>query len=408
MEARAALSSALAPSAGCGQRSRGTVIHGPASARSRPDVPQEAREHQRRHTRVQLHAGSEKICPMGGADVRVRRVGFRSATDAELAALHAVEAPIEIERGSRRMPQRLENYIAFTRNLPSQFDGRAWLAECPEGAPVAAAFCWSNAAGDPRVMECDVLVRREWRRQGIGSELFARICDVTADDGRSLLTWSTFGEVAAGDAFSKRVAGQVARVNRTSELTLADVDWTIVEQWASAERARGRGYRLETIDGPFPEHLRVDAATFHHIMQTAPRDDLDVSDERRDASDIAELDRALLEAGRTRWTVLVRDRTDACVGGTQVILDPTEPTVVLQQNTGVDPAHRGLGLAKWLKATMLERIRGEKPDVERVRTENAFSNEPMLAINDALGFEVVATRTDWQADVVEARNAATK
>lgn len=28
----------------------------------------------------------------------------------------------------------------------------------------------------------------------------------------------------------------------------------------------------------FPEQLRAGAATFHHIMQTAPREDLDVGD----------------------------------------------------------------------------------------------------------------------------------
>jgi hypothetical protein len=48
---------------------------------------------------------------------------------------------------------------------------------------------------------------------------------------------------------------------------------------------------------------------------------------------------------------------------------------------------------------MLERIRDERPEVRRVRTGNAFSNAPMLAINDALGFMVVSTRTEWQAEV---------
>ena len=124
-------------------------------------------------------------------DVRIRRVGFRAGTDAELSALHAAEAPIQAERGSDRMPQAIESYIAFARNLPSQFDDHALLAETANSAPVAAGFCWSNSAGDPRVMECDVLVLRDRRREGIGSQLFARICDQTASSGRSLLTWST-------------------------------------------------------------------------------------------------------------------------------------------------------------------------------------------------------------------------
>jgi mycothiol synthase len=339
-------------------------------------------------------------------EVRIRRVGFRSGTDAELTALHAVEMPVAAERGTFRMPQPVESYIAFARNLPSQFDDRAWLAETTEGTPVASGFSWSDAAGDPRVMECDLFVRRDRRREGIGSRLFSRLRDEAEGEGRSLLIWSTFDTVPAGEAFSRRVCARVARVNRTSELRLGDVEWPKVAGWVRAGRAREHGYRLEMIDGAFPEHLRADAATFNHIMQTAPRDRLDVADVLLEADHVAELDRALLEAGRMRWTALVRDATGACVGGTEVTFEPQAPTIVLQQNTGIDPAHRGLGLAKWAKAAMLERIRDERPEAQSVRADNAFSNAPMLAINDSLGFNVVTTWTEWQVKVSEAGHSA--
>jgi mycothiol synthase len=339
------------------------------------------------------------------ASIAVRRVEFRTGTDAELTALHAVEVPIQSERGSNRMPQPLESYIAFARRLPSQFDDHTWLAEATDGRPVAVGYCWSNAAGDPRVMECDVLVHRERRRKGIGSRLFDEICDVTGKEGRSLLTWSTFDAVPAGAVFSRRLGARVARITRTSELRLADVDWAMVENWAQGGPGRASGYRLEMIDGPFPERLRGDAATFHHIMQTAPRDDLDAVDVLLDVGHIAELDQALLEAGRMRWTVLVRDSVGACVGGTEVTFESWEPTVVLQQNTGIDPKHRGLGLAKWAKATMLKRIRHERPEVTRIRTGNAFSNAPMLAINDSLGFKAIRAQTEWQVNVSDARRS---
>jgi GNAT superfamily N-acetyltransferase len=338
-------------------------------------------------------------------DLRVRRVGFRAGTDEELQALHAVEAPIEIERGSNRMPRSLDSYMTFARNLPSQFSDHSWLVETSDGTPVAVGYCWSHAAGDERVMECDVLVRRDRRREGIGSRLVALICEETARVGRSLLTWSTFDAVPAGDAFSRRLGAHIGRVNRTSELALADVDWTMVERWTSAERAHELGYSLEMIVGAFPEHVRADAATFHHIMQTAPRDDLDVADLHIDIQFIAELDRALIDSGRSRWTMFVRDVAGACVGGTEVTFEPDDPSTVFQQNTGMDPAHRSLGLAKWVKAVMLERIRDERPEVRVVRTGNAFSNAPMLAINDALGFEVVSTSTEWQAELDDLRRA---
>ena len=299
------------------------------------------------------------------------------------------------------MPRELDAYVGFARNLPSQFDDHSWLAEADDGSPVAVGYCWSNAAGDERVMECDVLVRQDHRRRGLGSALMTLIGEETAREGRSRLTWSTFDEVPAGDEFSKRLGGRIGRVNRESELALANVDWAMVASWSSAAEPRQRGYTIERVEGPFPERLRSDAVRFHHIMQTAPRDDLDVGDVLVDAAFIAELDHALAESGRTRWTLLVRAPSGACVGGTEVTFEADERSTAFQQNTGIDPGHRNLGLAKWVKAAMLERIRDERPDVRVVRTANAFSNEPMLAVNDALGFRVVSTRTEWRAEVDE-------
>ena len=184
--------------------------------------------------------------------MQIRRVGFRAGTDEELKALRAVEAPIEAERGSNRMPQSLESYVAFARSLPSQFNDHAWLVQTSGGTPIAAGYCWSNSAGDERVMECDVLVRRDRRREGIGSRLMALICEETVTEGRSLVTWSTFDAVPAAAAFSRGLGVHVARVNRESELALSDVDWAMVERWASGARAGSSATRSRWSTVPFP------------------------------------------------------------------------------------------------------------------------------------------------------------
>ncbi len=54
--------------------------------------------------------------------------------------------------------------------------------------------------------------------------------------------------------------------------------------------------------------------------------------------------------------------------------------------TGVRLPYRGRGLGKWLKATMLLKVREEFPQVRVVVTGNATSNAPMLSINERLGF----------------------
>jgi GNAT superfamily N-acetyltransferase len=331
-------------------------------------------------------------------EITVRRVGFRNGTTEELTALWSVEAPIEAERRPDAAPQPLESYIAFARSLPSRFQDHTWIVETGDGVPVATCACWWNIAGDGRVMECDVFVRRDRRRERIGWRLLTTITDATLDAGRSILTWSTFDTVPAGDAFSRAVGARPARVNRTSELRLRDLDWEMVEDWASGGAGRSMGYTLDVIEGAIPESKRADAARFHHIMQTMPREDLDIGDIIIGEADVAEQDRAHDDAGRERWTIFVRDPSGACSGGTEVHLEPWDPATAKQQNTGIDPDHQGLGLAKWVKAEILQRLRAERPEITRVRTGNAFSNAPMLAINNRLGFKVIATRTEWQTN----------
>src|SRR5580658_11342061 len=131
---------------------RGRSIGRRVASNRLPQFPDQARRVGDRVCRLRV------VAPV---DVTIRRVGFRSGTDAELSALHAVEIPIAAEIRSNRMPRPIDSYMAFARNLPSQFADHAWLAETAEGAPVACGFCWSNAAGDQRVMQCDLAVRRD-------------------------------------------------------------------------------------------------------------------------------------------------------------------------------------------------------------------------------------------------------
>jgi len=219
------------------------------------------------------------------------------------------------------------------------------------------------------------------------------------------LVGNTFDSVPAGAAFAVRLGARAARVNRTSELPMSDVAWDLMQSWIDAVRARALGYRLDFWDGPFPGELAGDAAAFHHMVQAKPRDGLHLVDVILHADHVVELDRALVEAGRQRWTIFVRDVSGRCVGGTEVTFESWDPAVAVQQNTAIDRAHGGLGLAKWAKASMLDRIRRERPDVERVRTSNAFSNAPMLAINTALGFKIIQARTEWQGQTADLRRA---
>jgi len=89
------------------------------------------------------------------------------------------------------------------------------------------------------------------------------------------------------------------------------------------------------------------------------------------------------------------DRTGELVGISEMYLPRARAWIVFQGDTGVHPDHRGHGLGAWMKAVNHLRLSAERLAVEIVQTWNADSNEPMLRINRALGFQPVQRYQGW-------------
>jgi RimJ/RimL family protein N-acetyltransferase len=76
--------------------------------------------------------------------------------------------------------------------------------------------------------------------------------------------------------------------------------------------------------------------------------------------------------------------------------DARLPDWATQQLTAVDPALRGKGIAKAVKARMIELIQQSQPNVKFIGTYNAKSNLPMLAVNRQMGYELVREIGNYQ------------
>jgi GNAT superfamily N-acetyltransferase len=185
-------------------------------------------------------------------------------------------------------------------------------------------------------------------------------------------------------------------------LDLAAVDWRAVE------RTRGEGARPFR-DVRLLELEKLPDAMAEAFLSTRNRA---WADQPRPIELL--VDRLTLEGRRAeerahelkgwQWRTLVSQEPDGAISGiTDTQYDPATPELVRQYFTGVAPEHRRRGLATWLKAEMLVRIRERYPHAKRVMTNNGAGNAPMLAINHALGFGDPIVHHTYRFDVPDLR-----
>ena len=98
----------------------------------------------------------------------------------------------------------------------------------------------------------------------------------------------------------------------------------------------------------------------------------------------------------TRWDavrrysiVATRAETGEMAGLTQVYVTPESPSWASQGITAVARAQRGHRIGLLVKSAMLDWLAAAEPGIEHVITDNADSNQYMIAINELLGFEIL-------------------
>ena len=300
-----------------------------------------------------------------------------------------------------------------------------WRKQVTTPVSWAKAQRWiARDEADGRVLGCSVLglgftetnrdkanlavyVRPEARRQGLAAALLRPAVARALEEGRVLLSG---GGVTDADAttFSEALGAERKITERKSRMVLADVDRSMLEDWVVKAKERAEGYSLLAWDGPVPDEYLERFVALTMVMNTAPRDDLEMEDWVHTPERHREMEQRGIAQGTTWWTLVARhDATDELVGYTELFFPAHAPDAAWQEATAVDPTHRDKGLGRWLKATNCVRLLDEKPGVRYVDTWNAYSNAPMLGINIAMGFEVVKSFSEYQVRTEALRDRLT-
>ncbi|HEX2849497.1 MAG TPA: GNAT family N-acetyltransferase [Acidimicrobiales bacterium] len=331
------------------------------------------------------------------SDIAITSFEAASATDADIRDTHAVEIVIAAEQVPDEPPAPLEETASRIRRPNPSERVVHWLGRDAGGRAVGHARLEADLVNNPRLAWCHVMVVPDARRRGVGSALLAEGVRTAAALGRTTVGADTHQgvpgpELLAPLGFTPRLVGHRNR------LLLADLDRSLVERWIDAAPDRAPGYTLRFWEGATPDDVLEPFTALLHVMNSAPIDDLDFEDETFTPEGLREREAARADRGLEPWTLCAVAPDGTLAGYTQLFLTRWRPWVALQNDTGVDPAHRNRGLGRWLKADMLLRLLRDRPEVDRIETWNAGSNDSMLHINHALGFRAIDVETSWQAD----------
>ena len=245
------------------------------------------------------------------------------------------------------------------------------------------------------------------RRRGLGRELIAHARQRATAVGRTFFDgWALQG--TAGDAFARSLGAEPGFVDARR---IVDVRAAPAGRFAELKEGAARhatGYSLTSWTGRTPEERLGQVADVINAMNDAPREEGWWEDDIWDAERVRTRSQRVLHRTDVRGYAVaaLHDATGEMAGLTHVEVDPEQPEWGYQGLTAVTRGHRGHRLGLLTKATMLEWLATAEPQIERILTGNAASNQHMIAVNETLGYELYPP--GWQfceMDVAAAADA---
>jgi GNAT superfamily N-acetyltransferase len=339
-------------------------------------------------------------------DVVIEEVDIRALSDAEIVEANAFENTFAAESHPEDPPTPVEITRASLRNLPDFVVIRMFYVRTTAGELIASGNAtWVTNDENAHLVQAGIGVLPDHRRRGIATMLLRKIVDVTEAEGRTTIMGGTTERVPSGEAFAQRVGADAAMRAHTNRLLLADVSRDLIARWIEEGPSRASGYSLVVIDGPYPDDIIEAVVDVQEVMNTAPREDLDMEDWHWTVEQIRESEKSVFAEGGERWFIAARhDSSGVLAGFTELFYNRnSRPETAWQGGTGVRPEHRGHALGKWLKAVNIQRVLDEWREVVDIRTGNADSNDAMLGINTQLGFKPYHSEIGWQISLEKAK-----
>ena len=327
--------------------------------------------------------------------MRIERVDPADA--AVVRACHAVHAAAQaVDDSLEEPPLSLAMFSAYVRHDWPGDPSETWYvpADSPgpavPGVPVAGTCYLQLPDLENRSRAFLVLtVDPAFRRRGIGRALLGHAARRVGADGRNVVD-AVVVVGSAGEAFARRLGAEAGLVDARRILDVRKADAGRLAELRAEAAGHAAGYSLIRWTGATPAAELGRVAGLRNAMNAAPREEGWFEDDIWDADRVGERADVRVRFGGNRGysVAAVHDVTGEMAALTQVCIDPAYPAWGYQGITAVTRPHRGHRLGLLTKADMLDWLMTAEPQLERIETTNAQVNSYMIAVNEALGYEL--------------------
>lgn len=242
----------------------------------------------------------------------------------------------------------------------------------------------------------ELTVAPDVRRRGLGREIFDIGVERVRAAGRAVVMTECF-DLEPGLSFAEALGLERAMAEAERHQDLRRLDRHHLDELAAQAEGASQDYEIVRMPAVIPEDMMSSVLEMLAAINDAPTDDLKLEDEvftpERHRAFLAAQD----AAGRRLYQLAARHRhTGALAGHTMTAVESELPHRGHQLDTSVLAAHRGHRLGLLLKISMLRWLAEEEPQLHCLDTWNAVSNDHMISVNEALGYELIATASVFQ------------
>ena len=246
----------------------------------------------------------------------------------------------------------------------------------------------------------DIRVLRVLQRTGVGTALLkvaeaeARAAGRTELGGMDELPLQADATAVTG--FAGRHGFSIAQLMQRRRLNVPLAPAAMAAMQASPQ-AHPKGFSLFSFIDRWPDEWMADRCELGRRMSTdIPMGEQELDEELWDEARVRQIEAALDAQNRTKVTAVARhDESGRIVAFSEVAIPRGAPQESWQHDTLVMREFRGHGLGYAVKLHNLEVLQDRYPEVRSIATWNAAENQHMIAINEAMGFELISNSTYW-------------